>query len=188
MLTFPPSRSFLTSNYKLSSCSSAAAGFQSSSGSLCPAVGARWSRDPCPARPHHSSRVRCPIPAFPAIQARKSFHCWEQIGQDTGIAPAFPPASCPLPLGLRVGAEPWGGDGGTRDRVRWGGQGQCGCSGQRPGKPRVCEALSPHCLPLTYNTAGSPRHKVIMSADTDCHLLPRLWPPPCYCTGLFLPQ
>lgn len=118
--------------------------------------------------------MRCPIPAFPAIQARKSFHCWEQIGQDTGVAPAFPPASCPLPLGLRVGAEPWGGDGSARDQVRWGGQGKWGCSGQRPGKARVWAALSPHRLPLTYNTPGSPRHKVTMSADTDCHLFPGL--------------
>lgn len=100
--------------------------------------------------------MRCPVPAFPAIQARKSSHCWEQTGQDTGIAPAFLPASCPLPLRSWAGAESWGGGARPRD-IRW--PEPVGCSGQGPG-PGTRHGPS---LPLC-NTPGFLRPKVTMSA------------------------
>lgn len=117
--------------------------------------------------------MRCPVQAFPAIQARKSSHCWEQTGQDTGIAPAFLPASCPLPLRHWAGGESWGGGARSRD-IRW--PEPVGCSGRGPGPGTHHGPFLPLC-----NIPGFLRPKVAISAYHRGHHLPRLQPPPRHC-------
>lgn len=136
----------------------------------------RWAGTPSSARLPSSSRVRCPIPVFPAIQARKSSHCWEQIGQDTGIC-RLPPASCPLPLRLWSGSRALGRGSCTKDQVGWGGGSQRGAQ-----KLRVGATLHPHHLNLPlYRTPGFLRH-VAMSASDPLPSLAELLLPPCHCS------
>lgn len=119
--------------------------------------------------------MRCPIPALPAIQARKSSHEWEQVGQDTGIAPALPPASCPLPLGSEVGAEPQGrGPAQGSGRLRW--PEPLRALRAEP-QTREAERLGPQSAPSRppplHHTPAFARHDATMS---QYHPLPSLAP------------
>lgn len=148
-----------------------------------------WGPLPCTFTPASFSRVRCPIPEFPAIQSRKSAHCWEQIGQDTGIPQCFLPLPVSFPLGPGEGTEPWGG--GSLH------QGTSGLGWSEPmgelraeAKAQEAASLGPYLVPISspspYSTPGSPRHNGTMSAPDPVLSLawtiatPPHWPPCLY--------